>query len=276
LTDPDSGNYERASAVELKFNNKTVLVTGGSRGQGAAEARMFAEAGARVVIADVLDAEGGALAQSIRAAGGTADYRHLDVSSEQDWRDAVAFAKSTLGSLQVLVNNAGVSLRGVDLANTSRADWERVLAVNLTGPFLGIKAAAPAMREAGGGAIVNIGSTAGINGHFAAAYSASKWGLRGLTKAAAMEYADWNIRVNAVHPSIVPTPMVAGADKFVEAMEYVTALKRSASLEDVAHAVMFLASDEAGYLTGLDLPVDGGFTELGVYRQVWRRATGKA
>ncbi len=262
--------------MELKFNNKTVLITGGSRGQGAAEARMFAEAGARVVIADVLDAEGGALAQSIRAAGGTADYRHLDVSSEQDWRDAVAFAMSTLGSLQVLVNNAGVSLRGIDLANTSRADWERVLAVNLTGPFLGIKAAAPAMREAGGGAIVNIGSTAGINGHFAAAYSASKWGLRGLTKAAAMEYADWNIRVNAVHPSIVRTPMVAGADKFVEAMEYVTALKRSASLEDVAHAVMFLASDEAGYLTGLDLPVDGGFTELGVYRQVWRRATGKA
>jgi len=104
----------------------------------------------------------------------------------------------------------------------------------------------------------------------------SKWGLRGLTKAAAMEYADWNIRVNAVHPSIVPTAMVEGADAFVEAMEYVTALKRSASLEDVAHAVMFLASDEAGYLTGLDLPVDGGFTELGVYRQVWRRATGKA
>jgi NAD(P)-dependent dehydrogenase (short-subunit alcohol dehydrogenase family) len=186
------------------------------------------------------------------------------------------FRDGHVGSLHVLVNNAGVSLRGVDLAHTSRADWDRVLAVNLTGPFLGIKAAAPVIRDSGGGSIVNIGSTAGINGHFAAAYSASKWGLRGLTKAAAMEYADWNIRVNAVHPSIVPTPMVEDADAFVEAMEYVTALKRSASLEDVAHAVMFLASDEAGYLTGLDLPVDGGFTELGVYRQVWRRATGKA
>jgi NAD(P)-dependent dehydrogenase (short-subunit alcohol dehydrogenase family) len=175
----------------------------------------------------------------------------------------------------VLVNNAGVSLRGVDLGSTSRADWDRVLAVNLTGPFLGIKAAAPLIRDSGGGAVVNIGSTAGINGHFAAAYSASKWGLRGLTKAAAMEYADWNIRVNAVHPSIVPTPMVEGADKFVEAMEHVTALERSASLDDVAHAVMFLASEAAGYLTGIDLPVDGGFTELGVYRQVWRRATGR-
>ena len=262
--------------MQQKFNNKTILVTGGSGGQGATEARMFAAAGARVVIGDVLDAEGGALVQAIRAAGGTATYCHLDVSSEPDWGAAVAFAKNAFGSLHVLVNNAGVSLRGVDLANTTRADWDRVWAVNLTGPFLGIRTAAPIIRDSGGGAIVNIGSTAGINGHFAAAYSASKWGLRGLTKAAAMEYAPWNIRVNAVHPSIVRTPMVAGADKFIEAMEYVTALERSASLEDVAHAVMFLASDEAGYLTGLDLPVDGGFTELGVYRQVWRRATGKA
>jgi NAD(P)-dependent dehydrogenase (short-subunit alcohol dehydrogenase family) len=261
--------------VQPKFANKTVLITGGSRGQGAAEARLFAAAGARVVIADVLDAEGGALVQAIRQAGGAADYRHLDVTSEPEWRDAVAFTAATFGALHVLVNNAGISLRGVDLAHTARADWERVLAVNLTGPFLGIKAAAPLIREAGGGAIVNIGSTAGINGHFAAAYSASKWGLRGLTKAAAMEFADWNIRVNAVHPSIVRTPMVAGADKFVEAMEQVTALGRSASLDDVANAVMFLASDEASYLTGLDLPVDGGFTALGTYRQVWRRATGK-
>jgi 3alpha(or 20beta)-hydroxysteroid dehydrogenase len=261
--------------VQQKFKNKTVLITGGSRGQGAAEARMFAAAGAHVVIADVLDDEGGALVQAIRAEGGTADYHRLDVSSEQDWRETVAFTMGKAGSLHVLVNNAGVSLRGVDLANTTRADWDRVLAVNLTGPFLGIRTAAPVMRDSGGGAIVNIGSTAGINGHFAAAYSASKWGLRGLTKAAAMEYADWNIRVNAVHPSIVRTPMTEGADKFVEAMEYMSALKGSAPVEDIAHAVMFLASDEAGYLTGLDLPVDGGFTELGTYRQVWRRATGR-
>jgi NAD(P)-dependent dehydrogenase (short-subunit alcohol dehydrogenase family) len=258
--------------VPQDFTDKTVLITGGSRGQGAAEARLFATAGARVIIADVLEAEGEALAQAV---GGKAAYRRLDVTSEQDWAGAVSFAKATFGALHVLVNNAGVSLRGADLAGTSRADWDRVLAVNLTGPFLGIKAAAPLIRDSGGGAIVNIGSTAGINGHFAAAYSASKWGLRGLTKAAAMEYASWHIRVNAVHPSIVRTPMVEGADKFVEAMEHVTALERSASVDDVAQAVMFLASAEAGYLTGIDLPVDGGFTELGVYRQVWRRATGK-
>jgi len=261
--------------VAKDFTDKTVFITGASRGQGAAEARLFANAGARVVIADVLEAEGAALAQSIQGAGGKAAFCHLDVSSEDDWRQAMAFTRGTFGSLNVLVNNAGVSLRGVNLEGTARADWDRVLAINLTGPFLGIRAAVPLLREAGGGAIVNIGSTAGINGHFAAAYSASKWGLRGLTKAAAMEYADDNIRVNAVHPSIVPTPMVAGADKFVEAMEHVTALERSASLEDVAEAVMFLASDAAAYLTGIDLPVDGGFTELGVYRQVWRRATGR-
>ena len=261
--------------MEQKFKGKTVLITGGSRGQGAAEARMFAAAGAQVVIGDVQDAEGGDLAASIRKAGGTAEYRNLDVTSEQDWKEAVALAMTKFGSLHVLVNNAGVSLRGVDLASTTRADWDRVLAVNLTGPFLGTRTAASLIRDSGGGAIVNIGSTAGINGHFAAAYSAAKWGLRGLTKAAAMEYAPWNIRVNAVHPSILKTAMTAGSDNFVEAMESMTPMGRSATVEDVAYAVMFLASDEASYLTGLDLPVDGGFTELGTYRQVWKQATGR-
>lgn len=261
--------------MEQKFANKTVLITGGSRGQGAAEARMFAQAGARVVIGDVLDSEGSELVRSIAQAGGTAEYRRLDVTSEPDWRATVAFAMSTFGSLHVLVNNAGISLRGVDLASTARADWDRVLAVNLTGPFLGIRAAAPCIRDSGGGAIVNIGSTAGINGHFAAAYSASKWGLRGLTKSAAMEYADCNIRVNAVHPSIVPTPMVTGSANFVAAMEHMTPMGRSATLADVANVVLFLASDEASFLTGLDVPVDSGFTELGTYAQVWKRATGR-
>ena len=258
-----------------QFTNKTVLITGGSRGQGAAEAKLFAESGAHVVIGDVVDDEGEALANEIRAAGGQCDFRKLDVTSEDDWQAAAAFAKEQCGGLNVLVNNAGVSLRGVTLEQTTRADWERVLAVNLTGCFLGIRAAAPLMRAAGGGAIINIGSTAGINGHFAAAYSAAKWGLRGLTKAAAMEYAAHNIRVNAVHPSIVETAMVKGSEKFVDAMVAATPLARAASLEDVARVVMFLASEEGAFLTGLDLPVDGGFTELGTYLSVWRRATGR-
>jgi len=261
--------------VQHDFKNKTVLITGGSRGQGAMEARMFAHAGAAVVVADIVEDEGAALAKSIRDSGGRAEFRKLDAADENDWTNAVAFANNKFGSLNVLVNNAGISLRGVDIAHTTRADWDRVLAVNLTGCFLGIRAAAPLMKEAGGGAIVNIGSTAGINGHFAAAYSAAKWGLRGLTKAAAMEYAEFGIRVNAVHPSILETHMTAGSQNFVDAMVSATPLQRAASVQDVAHAVLFLASEEAGYLTGLDLPVDGGFTELATYRSVWRQATGK-
>ncbi len=257
------------------FTDKTVLITGGSRGQGAAEAKLFAESGARVIIGDVVADEGEALANEIRAAGGQCDFRTLDVTSEADWQAAVAVAKQQCGGLHVLINNAGVSLRGVTLEQTTRADWERVLAVNLTGCFLGIRAAAPLMRDAGGGAIVNIGSTAGINGHFAAAYSAAKWGLRGLTKAAAMEYAAHNIRVNAVHPSVVETAMVKGSEKFVDAMVAATPLARAASLADIARVVMFLASEEGAFLTGLDLPVDGGFSELGTYLSVWRRATGR-
>lgn len=257
------------------FTNKTVLITGGSRGQGAKEAEMFAQAGARVIIGDVVADEGVALAKTIRDSGGQCEFKTLDVADERDWDSVIAFARDSFSGLHVLVNNAGVSLRGVNLEQTTRADWDRILAVNLTGCFLGIRAAAPLMREAGGGAIVNIGSTAGINGHFAAAYSAAKWGLRGLTKAAALEYAEHKIRVNAVHPSILETHMTAGSQSFVDAMVSVTALERAASTEDIARAVMFLASDEASFLTGIDLPVDGGFTELGVYRTVWRRATGR-
>jgi NAD(P)-dependent dehydrogenase (short-subunit alcohol dehydrogenase family) len=261
--------------VQHNFKHKTVLITGGSRGQGAMEARMFAQAGARVLIGDVVEDEGAALANSIREGGGQCEFRRLDVADERDWDAIAAFARDGFGGLHVLVNNAGVSLRGVDIARTTRADWDRVLGINLTGCFLGIRAAAPLMREAGGGAIINIGSTAGINGHFAAAYSAAKWGLRGLTKAAAMEYAEHNIRVNAVHPSILETHMTAGSQGFIDAMVSVTPLQRGATVEDVAHAVMFLASEEAAFLTGIDLPVDGGFTALGVYRTVWRRATGR-
>jgi len=259
-----------------KLAGKSALITGGSRGQGAAEARLFARSGARVFVCDVLDAEGQELVRAIRDDGGTAEYRHLDVTSEENWNEVIAAVTATFGRLHILVNNAGISLRGVNFLDTSRSDWERVMAVNLTGPFLGIRAAAPLIRDSGGGAIVNTGSTAAINGHFAAAYSASKWGLRGLTKSAAMEFAGWNIRVNAVHPSIVATPMVTGSPEFIAAMENVTALGRSATLDEIAAVVLFLASDDASYLTGIDLPVDGGFTELGVYRQVVRDATRRA
>ncbi|HEX7129888.1 MAG TPA: SDR family oxidoreductase [Rhodanobacteraceae bacterium] len=262
--------------MDQKLAGRIALVTGAARGQGAAEARLLAEAGARVLLCDVLDAEGEATAAEIRAAGFAAQYRHLDVASESEWHQSVAFLKAEFGGLNILVNNAGVALRGPTFLTTTREQWERVLAVNLTGPFLGIQAAAPLIRDSGGGAIVNTGSTAGLNGHFATAYSVSKWGVRGLTKAAAMAFADWNIRVNAIHPGVVDTAMVAGSEDFVEAMQHVTALRRAAAPEDIARVVLFLVSDEAAYITGADVPVDGGFTALGVYREVFERVKAKA
>ncbi|MGE0253731.1 MAG: SDR family NAD(P)-dependent oxidoreductase [Alphaproteobacteria bacterium] len=254
-----------------RLAGKTALITGASSGQGAAEARLFAGEGARVVLCDVQDAAGEAMAKAIRDAGGKAEYRHLDVGSEAEWKATVDAVVAAHGGLHILVNNAGVSLRGVTLETTKLADWQRLLDVNLTGPWLGIKAVAPAMKAAGGGAIVNTGSTAGMNGHFATAYSVTKWGVRGLTKSAANEFAPWGIRVNAVHPGIVETPMVAGSDDFLEAMAWATPLERAASADEIATVVLFLASDEASFVTGIDLPVDGGFSASGLYRRVLLR-----
>lgn len=255
-----------------RVEGKAALITGASRGQGEAEARLFAAEGAKVLLCDVLDEEGEAVAQAIRDDGYIAHYRHLDVTSEADWKAAVDYAASEFGGLQVLVNNAGIGLRKPSMLDISRDDWQRVLDINLTGPFLGTQAAAPVIRDSGGGAIVNIGSIAGTTGHFATAYTASKWGIRGLTKSAAMEFAPWNIRVNAVHPGIVDTPIVAGSDDFKEAMEWMTPLGRIAQPQEIAFTVLFLASDEAGFITGMDMEVDGGFANAGAYRQVLLRA----
>ena len=254
-----------------RLAGKVALVTGASGGQGAAEARAMAAEGARVIACDVLDAAGQAVAADIMAAGGVAEYRHLDVASEDEWRATAAYVARTYGGLHVLVNNAGIAHRAASLVTTELADWRRVLGVNLTGPFLGVRATAELMRDSGGGSIVNTGSIAAVMGHFATAYSASKWGLRGLTKSAAMELAPWQIRVNAVHPGIVDTAIIAGSDDFREAMEWMTPQARVASPEEIASVVVFLASDEASFITGIDVPVDGGFSEAGAYRRVLLR-----
>ncbi len=258
-----------------KLAGKVALITGAARGQGAAAARRMAAEGALVLIADVLADQGKATAADIVASGGKAEFVALDVADEKAWQDAVAHARDKHGALHVLVNNAGVALRVPSMIEMTLADWNRVLSINLTGAMLGIRAAAPLIRDSGGGAIVNTGSIAGMTGHFATAYSAAKWGLRGLTKSAAMEFAPWKIRVNAVHPGIVLTDMVGESADFVEAMTWMTPMQRPATADDIAKVVVFLASDDAGYITGHDVPVDGGFTDFGAYRQVLMRVMSK-
>jgi len=226
---------------------------------------MFAERGAHVYVADVLDDEGKAVVEDIRASGGSSHYVHLDVSDAGNWRDVVDQISATSGALHVLVNNAGITLRQGTLFALQEDDWRRVIEINLLGPLLGTRAAAPLMRASGGGSIVNIGSAAGMTGHFAIAYSAAKWGLRGVTKASAIELAEWGIRVNTVHPGIVETPATSGSPDFLNQMIQRTPVGHAARAEDIATAVLFLAGDEARFITGVDLPVDGGFLEVGSY-----------
>jgi 3alpha(or 20beta)-hydroxysteroid dehydrogenase len=248
--------------------DKTVIVTGASRGQGASEARAFASGGAQVILCDVLDELGEAVTAEIVADGGIARYRHLDVGDRAQWRSVVDELRADCG-LHALVNNAGITNRRGRVMNSDWEDWDRVLAVNLKGCLFGIQETATLIRDSGGGAIVNIGSIAALGGHFSGAYSVSKWGIRGLTKAAAMELLTWGVRVNTVHPGIVVTPVVEGSEDFVDAMRSQTPMGRTGLGEEIAAAVMFLASDAASFITGVDLPVDGGFTDLSPY---WRVA----
>jgi 3alpha(or 20beta)-hydroxysteroid dehydrogenase len=254
-----------------KLTGKTALVTGAASGQGAAEASLFAREGARVVLADISDNAGETQAASIRDAGGDAHFRHLDVADETNWSDLIAAVADEFGSLNILVNNAGIPMRGGNVTNTSLADWNRLMSVNLTGAFLGIREAAPLIRDSGGGAIVNTGSIAGLTGHFATAYSASKWGIRGITKSAAMELVDWDIRVNAVHPGLVHTPLVEESVDFVQALADQTPMERGASSEEIASVVLFLSCDDSAYITGHDIAVDGGFTDIGGYWRVLKQ-----
>jgi 3alpha(or 20beta)-hydroxysteroid dehydrogenase len=239
-----------------RLDGKVAIITGAARGQGAAEARLFAAEGARVVLADVLDDEGKAVAGEI---GDAAAYAHLDVTDEGQWSDAVALAERTFGPVTVLVNNAGILLFQA-VHKTELADFDRILRVNVHGVFLGMKAVTPSMEKAGGGSIVNISSTAGLQGlPYLAAYVASKWAVRGLTKSAAIDLGHKGIRVNSVHPGGIDTPMVAGTSADAPFYQRLP-VARMGSTDESARAVLFLASDEASYIAGAELAVDGGAT----------------
>jgi 3alpha(or 20beta)-hydroxysteroid dehydrogenase len=231
---------------------KVVLVTGSARGQGAAEARLFAAEGASVVVTDVLDELGEAVAAEL---GGAAVYSRLDVSLEDDWRHAVGVAVEAFGRLDVLVNNAGLNLTA-GLEETSAEEARRIFEVNQLGPWLGIRAVAGVMRAAGGGSIVNVGSTGAFTGLAGkSAYLTTKWAVRGLTLCAAAELGEHGIRVNAVHPGGVASEMTATVDDTAFAGQPIPRLGRP---DEIAEAVLFLASDESSYCTGAEVVVDGG------------------
>ena len=236
-----------------RFEGRTVLITGAARGQGLEEATRFVAEGAEVVLADVLDDEGAAAADGIGAA---ASYVHLDVSDEASWEAAVG----GLDELHVLVNNAGVLGTFAPITRTTVEDLRRIVDINLVGTFLGIKHGGAAIARSGGGAIVNISSVSGMWGvPNAGAYTATKWGVRGLTKVAALELGRKGVRVNSVHPGGVKTPMTAAVGDDGESGWYERfPVPRIGTPDDIAAAVLFLASEEASYITGTELLVDGG------------------
>jgi 3alpha(or 20beta)-hydroxysteroid dehydrogenase len=240
-----------------RFNNRTVIVTGGARGMGASHARGFVAEGANVVIADVLEQEGRTLADEL---GDHAIFCRLDVSNDKDWAATVAAAEDAFGPVSVLVNNAGIVRFGA-ITETEPAAWRQLIDINLTGTYLGIRAVVPSMRKAGGGAIVNISSAGGMMAYpNNAAYIASKWGARGLTKSAALELGRDNIRVNSIHPGPVRTPMTAGpeAAAAVAAEAKRLAIPRVAEPDEITRMVLFVASDEASFSTGSEFIADGG------------------
>ncbi|MCX7522275.1 SDR family oxidoreductase [Microbacterium sp. STN6] len=253
---------------------KTIVVTGAGRGQGLAESAVLAASGASVVAADLAPAAPPALLEAVAGLPGELIYRRLDVTSSADWADLADRLAARAQGVHGLVNNAGVAFRA-RLGEIERADWDRVIGINLTGPMLGMQALVPLMHQ--GSSIVNIGSAAALTPHHTAAYTASKWGLRGLSSAAATEFGGRGIRVNLVHPGYIETPMMAGAPAVMaQAQRALTPLERTGEAHEVAAVVAFLLSDAASYVTGAEIPVDGGFTSsMGVkyMSDAIRRAT---
>ena len=247
-----------------RLDGKVALISGGARGQGAEEARLMAEEGAKVVFGDILDDLGKQVEAEITEAGRDATYVHLDVTREGEWQSAVATAVRKYGGLHVLVNNAGILIRK-SIEETTEEEWDRIMAVNVKGVFLGTKHAIPAMRDSGGGSIVNISSTAGLVGSLegSPSYTATKGAVRLFTKATAIQHAKDGIRCNSVHPGPIDTEMIQ--DTITDPERWAARLRRLplgrvGTVADIAYGVLYLASDEASFVTGTELVIDGGTT----------------
>jgi NAD(P)-dependent dehydrogenase (short-subunit alcohol dehydrogenase family) len=246
----------------MRLKDKVAMITGASSGMGASTAKIFAAEGAKVLCLDINDQDGEAVAASITRAGGIGRFQHLDVSSEEQWKAAVDAALAAWGTIDILVYNAGVS--GADPDRLSLAVWEQQMTINARGVFLGIRAVVPVMQKAKRGSIINTSSISGVVGQvfLHMGYNAAKGAVRSMTKAAAVQFARDNIRVNSVHPGMLP-PMRTSklpADPEVRAAAAAQVpMKREGRVEEVAYANLFLASDEASYITGVELPVDGGY-----------------
>ena len=250
-----------------RFENKVALVTGGAFGMGAATAKLFALEGAKVVIADLLEDEASKRINEITELGGEAIYIELDVTNEDNWESIIKKIDGAYGRLDVLVNNAGISGSGYQDQGDVKA-WEDLMRINATGPFLGTKHCAPLIIKSGGGAIVNISSISGVvgQGYIHPGYNASKGAVRTMTKQSAVRFAKDGIRVNSVHPGIMPAMRTSGvtADPIhrQKILDAYVPMKRAGEAEEVGKAVLFLASEDASYITGVELPVDGGYLAI--------------
>lgn len=250
-----------------RLENKVAIITGAAGGMGAAEAKLFAKEGAKVLITDVQEEKLKGVVAEIKAEGGIADYIVHDVSSESSWKEVAKKAENIFGKIDVLVNNAGIlgNVMG-PLEDRTVEEFNKVISVNLLGQFIGVKTVVPYMKKIGGGSIINISSVGGITGSSnGTAYTASKGGSRIYTKGAAVELAKDNIRVNSVHPGYVATPMtkdMKGSGDFEKGALSITPMGRGARLEEIAYGVLFLATDESSFMTGSELVIDGGLTAL--------------
>jgi cyclopentanol dehydrogenase len=245
-----------------KLDRKVALISGGARGLGAAAANRFAREGAKVILGDIRDADGKKVEEAIRSEGGEAVYLHLDVTDESDWRNAVATATTQYGALHILINDAGIGIPRVPITQLAVEEWDRVMAVNARGTFLGTKHAIPAMQRSGSGSIVNISSVAGIgqSAHQEPAYAASKAAIRIFTKVTAAQHAKDKIRCNSIHPGPIDTEMIhAAMDEAALAhrLERVP-LGRLGTVDEIITLVLFLASDDSSYMTGSEVVIDGG------------------